>query len=441
LAVPNLAPDRRLSAEREIPREFYRFDSHPGYLAAKAIERATFRNGVENPYFKPSDGIASALTAIGGKSYINYASYNYLGLSGDPRVSGAAIEAIERYGTSVSAARIASGERPVHRELEAGIADLLNVEDALLFVGGHATNVTVIGHLFGRKDLILHDALIHNSVLQGCALSGAKRVTIPHNDWAAADAYLTEHRHSYERVLIVVEGVYSMDGDVPDLPRFIEIKERHKAFLMVDEAHSLGVLGATGRGIGEHFGIAPADIDIRMGTLSKALASCGGYIAGCKPLVEYLRYTAPGFLFSVGMSPPEAAAALAALRLLPDETWRVERLRSNAQRFLARAQAAGLNTGKSNGSAIIPLVVGDTRVALGLSQGLFEQGIFAQPIIHPAVSARQARVRFFLNALHTDEQLDHTIDVAAGIVAALTNTNTDIVAVLPSSDHVLAPRA
>jgi len=412
---------------REIPREFYRFDQHPGYLAAKAIERTTFNNGVENPYFKTSEGIAGATTLIGNRSYVNYASYNYLGLSGDQRVSGAAIAAIGRFGTSVSASRVASGERPIHRELETAVADLLKADDALLFVGGHATNVTVIGHLFGRKDLILHDSLIHNSVLQGCALSGAKRVTIPHNDWAFADAYLAEHRHDYERVLIVVEGVYSMDGDIADLPNFIDVKHRHKAFLMVDEAHSLGVLGATGRGIGEHFDVASDDVDIWMGTLSKTLASCGGYIAGSQALIEYLRYTAPGFLFSVGMSPPEAGAALAALRLMVAEPWRVEQLRVNAARFLARARVLGLDTGRSGGSAVIPLVVGDSRLALGLSQGLFDQGIFAQPIIYPAVPARQARVRFFLSAMHTAEQLDQTVDTAASIVAALKSADADVI--------------
>ena len=415
------------AVRREIPEEFFSFDQHPGYLAAKAIERATFRNGVDNPYFKASEGIAGPTTIIAGRSYINYASYNYLGMSGDPRVSGAAIAAIEKFGTSVSASRIASGERPIHRELETAIADLLQADDALLFVGGHATNVTVIGHLFGRKDLILHDSLIHNSVLQGCALSGAKRVTVPHNDWAFADAYLEAHRHEYERVLIVVEGVYSMDGDIADLPNFIEVKRRHKAFLMVDEAHSLGVLGATGRGIGEHFGIASEDVDIWMGTLSKTLASCGGYIAGSQALIKYLRYTAPGFLFSVGMSPPETGAALAALRVLVAEPWRVDRLRANTARFVARAQAAGLDTGRSAGSAVIPLIIGDSRLALGLSHGLFEQGIFAQPIIHPAVPARQARVRFFLSAMHTAEQLDETVDAAAAIVAALKSADADII--------------
>ena len=238
----------------------------------------------------------------------------------------AAKEAIDRYGTSVSASRVASGERPVHRELEKELARLLGVEDSIALVSGHAANVTTIGHLFGKNDLVLYDALIHNSVLQGCALSEASHRAFPHCNWEALDAMLREARSNYRRVLIVIEGLYSMDGDIPELPAFIEVKKRHRALLMVDEAHSIGVLGKRGRGIAEHFAVNPADVDLWMGTLSKSLASCGGYIAGCRALIEYLKYTAPGFVYSVGMTPANAAAALAATRLLMAEPQRVTRL-------------------------------------------------------------------------------------------------------------------
>src|ERR1700759_4828004 len=194
-----------------------RFDRYPPYLMMKRRETALFGAGVENPYFPICDGVAGAEITVEGRRCINYASYNYLDLSGDRRVNEAAAAAITRYGTSVSPRRVASGERPIHRELEAELAATLGTEDALVFVSGHATNVTVIGHLLGRKDLVLHDELIHNSVLQGCILSGAQRVKIPHNDWAAADAYLAAHRGKFERVLLVIEGVYSMDADMPDL--------------------------------------------------------------------------------------------------------------------------------------------------------------------------------------------------------------------------------
>jgi len=400
----------------EIPPAFYRFDLNPTYLAARALEEELFGSGLANPYFRMIEAVDGATATIGGRSLINYASYNYLGLSGDCRVSEAAIAAIERYGTSASASRVASGERAVHRDLEAEIADFLGVEDALAFVSGHATNVTVIGHLFGRKDLVLHDSLIHNSIQQGCLLSGAKRVTFPHNDWQALDRILAQHRRDYERVLIVIEGVYSMDGDIPDLPRFVALRERYKTFLMIDEAHSLGVVGRTGRGLGEHFGVAPDDVDLWMGTLSKALASCGGYIGGCRALIDYLRYTAPGFLFSVGMSPPDAAAALAALRVLRREPERVSDLQARCRLFLDLAKKAGIDTGQSGQSAVIPVIIGDSRLALEISQALYEQGIFALPIVHPAVSPRNARVRFFLTSQHTTDQIGLTVERLAKLI-------------------------
>jgi len=396
-----------------------RFDRYPPYLMMKRRETALFSIGLENPYFPLGDGVAGAEIIVEGRRCINYASYNYLDLAGDRRVNEAAVAAIARYGTSVSASRLASGERPIHRELEAELAATLGTEDALVFVSGHATNVTVIGHLLGRKDLVLHDELIHNSVLQGCILSGAHRVKIAHNDWAAADAYLAAHRGKFERVLLVIEGIYSMDGDMPDLPRFIEVKRRHKAFLMIDEAHSFGVLGERGFGIGEHFAVAAADVDIWMGTLSKALASCGGYIAGSRALVQYLKYTTPGFLYSVGLSPADAGAALAALRLLHAEPERVARLRRIAAHFLMRAKARGLDTGHSAGSAVVPVVVGASRVALGLSQALLAEGILAAPIIHPVVPESAARVRFFLSAAHTIEQVDDTVDTVGRVLDVL----------------------
>ena len=216
-------------------------------------------------------------------------------------VSAAAKAAIDRYGTSVSASRLASGEKVIHGELESAIARFIGTEAAVTFVGGHATNESVIGHLVGPGDLVLQDALAHNSIVQGAILSGARRRPFTHNDWQAADRLLEQFRHEYRRVLLVIEGVYSMDGDFPDLPRFIEVKKRHKALLMIDEAHSIGVLGHHGRGIGEHFDVNRSDVDIWMGTMSKALGSCGGYIAGSRALVEFLKYTAPGFVFSVGL--------------------------------------------------------------------------------------------------------------------------------------------
>ena len=316
---------------------WFRFDQLPGYQELHIQKEAAEHLGIANPFFKLHQRVARNTTVIGNREHVNYASYNYLDLCGHEAVGAAAKEAIDRYGTSASASRPVSGERPVQRELEAALAEMYGVEDCVALVGGWATNVTTIGHLFGRKDLILHDSLIHNSVLQGALLSGARRLPFPHNDWQALDQILRKERAGHERVLVVIEGIYSMDGDCPDLPRFVEVKRRHKTFLMVDEAHSLGVLGRSGAGLREHFGVDGTDVDIWMGTLSKTLASCGGYIAGEHALVEYLKYSAPGFLYSVGMPPPAAAAALAALRVMRSEPERVARL-AGARPALSRAR-------------------------------------------------------------------------------------------------------
>ena len=251
-----------------------------GFKEIRMIREAAEFLGIADPFFRVHEGIAGAETVIDGKTYINFASYNYIGLNGHPEIAAAAKAAIDRYGTSVSASRPVSGERPIHRELERALARLHGAEDSVVFVGGHSTNVSVIGHLLGRRDVIVHDALIHNSIVQGAILSGARRVPFAHLDHEAADRLLGETRSRNGHALLVIEGHYSMDGDVPDLPAFIAVARRHRAWLMVDEAHALGVLGPRGFGSADRFGIDPREVDIWMGTLSKSLVSCGGYIAG-----------------------------------------------------------------------------------------------------------------------------------------------------------------
>ena len=399
-----------VAAQAEVPEQFWRFDQQPGFKQVQVLRGAASHFGVADPFFKLHESTAGASTQIAGREYLNFASYNYLGLCGHPAVNAAASAAMARFGTSVSASRIVSGERPVHRGLERALATAYGVEGALVLVSGHATNVTVIGHLLGHRDLVLHDEFIHNSSLQGMVLSGAKRLPFPHNDWQALERLLIEHRRHYERVLVVVEGLYSMDGDYPDLPRFIELKQRHRAWLMVDEAHSFGVMGATGSGIREHFGLAGSEVDIWMGTLSKALAGCGGYIAGETALIDNLKHLAPGFLYSVGMPPPVAGAALAALELMQAEPERVARLQARGEFFLAQAKAAGLNTGTSAGLSIIPVITGSSLRAGQLSAALFDAGINVQPILYPAVPEHAARLRFFLSSEHTEAQIAQTIE-------------------------------
>lgn len=392
-----------------IPEQHYRFHMQPSYKQLRIINDGATRLGIESPFFKMHDGIAGARSDIAGSEYINYSSYDYLGMSSDEAVHAAAKAAIDCYGTSVSASRLVSGERPIHRELEQAIAQVYETDDAVVFVSGHATNVSTIGQLFGPHDLVLHDELIHNSVLQGIQLSGAHRLPFAHNDWAGLDELLTQQRHHFEKVLIVLEGLYGMDGDYPDLPRFVEIKQKHHAFLMVDEAHSFGVMGKRGYGIREHFGLPSDAVDIWMGTFSKALAGCGGYITGETALIEHLKFLAPGFLYSVGMAPALAAASLTALQRIQAEPQRVALLQARAQYFLQQAKAAGINTGHSVGLAVIPVITGSSISAAKLSASLFKQGINVQPILYPAVPEKAARLRFFMSCHHTESQIDETI--------------------------------
>ncbi|MEV6342311.1 aminotransferase class I/II-fold pyridoxal phosphate-dependent enzyme [Actinoplanes sp. NPDC051851] len=368
---------------------------------------------VGNPYYLRHEGVIGRTTSVEGRSLISFSSYNYLGFSGHPAVAAAIRETVDRYGSSVSAARILSGNRPLHDELDRGLARLVGAEDAITLIGGHATNVGVIGHVVGPDDLIVHDALAHDSILQGCRLSGASRQPFPHQDLTALDALLGQIRDRYRRVLIVVEGVYSMDGDICDVPALIALKKKHGALLMIDEAHSIGVLGEHGGGVGEYFGVDRNEVDIWMGTLSKSLASCGGYVAGRAELIEYLRYTLPGYIFSAGMSPANAAAALTSLRLLREEPQRLAALRANSARFLKLAQEAGIDTGTSGGTPVIPCITGDSVKALRLSDTLLNNGVSANPILYPAVKESLARLRFFITAEHTAKDIETTVGLVA----------------------------
>lgn len=392
---------------------FYQFDRDPQYLKLIQHKHLIGRSGVAMPFFQQHDGVNMSTSAIQGRQLINFASYNYLGLSGHPEISACAKEAIDRFGTSVSASRIVSGEISLHRELEQKIARFLGVDDCISYVSGHATNVSTIGHLFSQNDLILHDELIHNSVVEGCKLSGAKRMLFRHNDLEHLEELLVAHRNRYQRTLIVIEGIYSMEGDIAELPRFIELKQRYKTYLMVDEAHSIGVLGARGRGIGEHFDIDRTDVDLWMGTLSKSFASCGGYIAGRAEIIDYLKFTSPGFVYSVGMPPSNAAAAMAALNFIESHPECIRMLHDRSRLFLECAKTHGLDTGLSKETPIVPLIVGDSLLAMRLYQALFESGIHAPPIIFPAVSNEGARLRFFITADHTKEQIRHAVERAA----------------------------
>jgi len=409
----------------EIPASSYRIDQFETYQTLKLQKALADQAGLENPFFRLHEGVASATSIVEGEEVLNFATYNYLDLNGHPDVAEAAMAAIRTYGISASASRLVSGERPPHRELERALADCYGVDDAVVMVSGHATNVTTIATLLGPRDLIVHDRLIHNSVYEGARLSGAQRRAIAHNDWQAVDALLARERGRFEKVLIVVEGVYSMDGDLPPLKELVEIKRRHKALLMVDEAHALGVLGPAGRGSGAHFDIAPTDVDIWMGTLSKTLAGCGGFVAGCFELIEMLKLTAAGFVFSVGLPPVIAAASKKALEIMLAEPERAKKLQANGRRFVAAAEAAGLDVGKSAGFSVVPILVGGSALAARLSTTLGKRGLNVQPITYPAVEEGEARLRFFVTSAHSAEQIDKAVAMTAEALAELRAVHGD----------------
>jgi 8-amino-7-oxononanoate synthase len=415
---------RALPGELAVPAEFTDFSRFPAWVDLDQRLQAALLLGIDNPYFKVLEGTARDVVEIAGKERVHFSGYNYLGFSGHPYVEARVFEAVHKYGTSVSASRVASGERPIHLELEQRIAQALGVEDSIVFTAGHATNVTTVGHLFGPKDLILHDELIHDSVFQGMKLSGATRRPFPHGDTAALARLLEQLRPNFEKALIVVEGVYSMDGDICDLPAYVALKKRHKCFLMVDEAHSFGVVGERGYGVSEHFGVPGPDIDIWMGTLSKSLSSCGGYIAGSRVLVQMLKYTAPGFIYSAGLSPANTMAAIASLELMEREPESVKKLQSNARFFYKACQEHNLDTGPSAGeSGVCPVIVGNSFHALLLSDALMKRGVNVQPILYPAVADNASRLRFFLSSLHSEAQLGWTAGVVAEELAKIRAAN------------------
>ena len=374
--------------------------------------------GLENPFLLANERVQNRVARLGGRNVTSFTSFDYLGLAGHPDVTAAAKAAIDRFGCSASASRMVGGNNTILDSLDEELARFLGAERAVVFPCGYGTNASVFNHLFAEGDLILYDELAHNSIMQGANASKAGRRSFRHNDHAQLDGLLRDLRSQYRRVVIAIEGVYSMDGDYPDLPEFIEVKKRHDALLYVDEAHSLGTMGPGGRGICDFFDVDPSEGDLWMGTISKALGAGGGYLAGSDRLIRYLGFTTPAFVFSTACSPPNAAAALEGLRVIQREPWRVTRLRERSELFLKLAQDCNLDTGSSRDTPVIPVIVGSSTRAIQVSQMLLERGINARPILYPAVRETAARVRFFVTAEHTEEQIVGAVETLAEVMAA-----------------------
>lgn len=348
------------------------------------------------------------------RDVINLATYGYLGLGVDPRVKTAASEAIERYGTHTGGPRLLSGTAPVHCDLERRLAEFLGVENVVTYSSGYGTNVSVIPALFGPDDLVVLDRNAHRSLYDGAVLSKATVKRFAHNDLGHLERIL-RRTAGVSRRLVAVDAVYSMEGHLAPIPELIDLVRRHGAFLLADEAHSIGVVGRTGRGVCEHFGIDPRAIDIRIGTLSKAIPSVGGFAAVDAHVGAILRYSSHARVFSAAMTPPDAAAALAGVEILESEPERVTRLQQNAAVFRSRLTEHGLDTFESE-TAVVPVRVGDLLATLNTAHELLDRGVYVNPILSPGVPVGSERLRCFVTATHSEADLLHAADAIGELV-------------------------
>ena len=346
-----------------------------------------------------------------GKQVINLASNNYLGLTTHPKLCEAAIEAVRKYGAGSGAVRTISGTMTLHMQLEERIAAFKNVEACVVFQSGFAANAGTVSAILGPEDHIVSDELNHASIIDGCRLSRAKIHVFPHKDFAAAEKLLAELDGVSGRKLLISDGVFSMDGDIGPLPGLVEAAERHGAIMMVDDAHSSGVLGREGRGTIDHFGLH-GRVHVQVGTLSKAIGVLGGYVCGSRDLIEFLYHRARPFLFSTSHPPAVAAACLAAFDVLEQEPERMSNLWDNTRYFKKGLAAAGFNTGISE-TPITPVMVGEAKLAHEFSRALFDEGVLATGIGFPTVAKGKARVRTIVTATHTREELDRALEIFA----------------------------
>lgn len=358
-------------------------------------------------YQLPLDGMSGAHVSVGGRRLLMLSSYDYLGLIGHPAVQQGAIDALHKHGTGTGGVRLLTGTVDIHRALEREIAAFKGTEAALAFTSGYMAALGVIGAFLGPRDRVLLDERTHRSVIDACVLARVPFTRFAHNDAAALDRALGAGRVR-GRTLVAVEGVYSMDGDTAPLAEIVEVARAHGAFTMVDEAHSLGTLGATGRGIDEHCAVGPENVDLWLGSLSKAIPSCGGFVAARRELIVYLQHGAAPFMFSSALSPATAGAAQAALRVLKREPWRVARAQENAAYLRNGLRELGLDAGRSS-SCIIPIVLGSNEAAFRAARDLLDQNILASAVIPPAVPRGAARLRLCATAAQTRADLDQAL--------------------------------
>jgi 8-amino-7-oxononanoate synthase len=374
------------------------------------------------PYFRTVESSAAPVMEMEGAERIMLGSNNYLGLTGDPRVIQGARDALERYGTGLTGSRLLNGTTQLHLDLEREIAEWMGTEEAIVFTTGHQANVGTLGTLLAPGDTVIADSADHASILDGCLLSRAKLRPFRHGRLDKLEKMLERAVEDGGGVLVTVDGVFSMEGDVADLPRIVELCKAHGARLMVDEAHAAGVLGARGAGTSEHFGVE-ADVDLRMGTFSKSLASCGGFIAGTHEVIEFLRISSRAFLFTASGVPAAVGAALAALRIIrSDEGPQLfARVLDNARYLRDGLRDLGFevhDVGPPVTTPVIPVVVGDDWKAVLLWRALYDAGVYVNVALHPAVPPAGALLRTSVMATHDRSTLDRALEAFSSVKSA-----------------------
>jgi 8-amino-7-oxononanoate synthase len=345
---------------------------------------------------------------VNGREMGMYASYSYLGLVGHPRINAAAKAAVDKFGTGTNGVRTLAGTLTVHTELEETIADFKHAETAITYSSGYATNLSVISTLMGRGDYVLSDKLNHASIVDGCLMSGAEFRRFRHKDMKHLETMLQGVPEGAAK-MVIADSVFSMDGDIIDLPKMLELTKKYNAWLMIDEAHSIGVLGKTGRGIEEHFDLGDV-IDIKMGTLSKTIPSVGGYVAAKKEIITYLRHASRAYIFSAALPPAQAAAANEAFKVILDEPWRIEQLNKNTQQFIGGLKGMGFDTMLTE-TAIVPVLCGEDDKAFAMTREAQHHDVFVLPVVSPAVPEGTARLRATVTAAHETSEIARAMDV------------------------------
>lgn len=367
------------------------------------------------PYFHPIQSAPGDEVIVDGQKCIMIGSNNYLGLVNHPKVKEAASNAVKKYGSGCTGSPFLNGTLDLHLELQDKLAKFVNAEAALVFSTGFQTNLGTISALAGKNDALVIDRQVHACIVDGCRLSYGKTYKFAHNDMEDLDRVLANIRNNHPRcgIMIVVDGVFSMEGDIIDLPGLVNVAEKHEARVMIDDAHSIGVLGRTGAGTAEHFGLQDR-VDLAMGTFSKSFASQGGFVASKREVIDYIKHTGRALMFSASITPASAAAVLAALEIIQNEPERREHLWKNTLRMQRELKSLGYDTGNT-ATPIIPLVIGEDMACFVFWKALFDNGVFTNPVVSPAVPPGRALIRTSYTATHTDEQLDRVLDVMAKV--------------------------